>query len=46
MSGDIVGFYGPEFASALESPPSSAFVADGSPVIVRNGNRMEDRETP
>ena len=46
MSGDIVGFYGPEFASALQSPPSSAFVADGSPVIVRNGNRMEDRATP
>ena len=43
MSGDFVGFYGPEFSPFLQSPPSSAFVADGSPVIVRNGNRMEDR---
>jgi uncharacterized protein YqjF (DUF2071 family) len=43
MSGDIIEFYGPEFASALQSPPSSAFVAEGSPVTIHNGNRMEDR---
>mgnify|MGYP001275029094 CR=1 FL=1 len=43
MSSDVVGFYGPEFASALGNPPSSAFVADGSAVIVRDGIRMEDR---
>jgi uncharacterized protein YqjF (DUF2071 family) len=29
--------YGPQFAAALASPPSSAFLADGSPVIVYKG---------
>ncbi len=43
MSGNLAGFYGPEFASALQSPPTSALVADGSPVTVRKGNRIEDR---
>jgi uncharacterized protein YqjF (DUF2071 family) len=42
LDGDLTGFYGPEFASALTRSPSSAFVADGSPVIVRNGNRIND----
>ena len=46
MSGNLAGFYGPEFASALQSPPNSAFVADGSPVTVCKGNRMEDRADP
>ncbi len=41
LDGDVVGFYGPEFASALQSPPSSAFVADGSPVKVCKGIRMD-----
>ena len=43
MSGDMAGFYGPECAAALASPPSSAFVATGSHVKVRKGNRIEDR---
>ena len=42
LDGDVVGFYGPEFASALQSPPSSAFVADGSPVTVRQGKRLDE----
>ncbi len=32
--------YGPEFASALSQPPSSAFAAEGSDVIVRRGRRI------
>jgi uncharacterized protein YqjF (DUF2071 family) len=37
---DVAGLYGREFAAALAQPPSSAFVADGSPVIVRRGRRL------
>ncbi|HEX3147626.1 MAG TPA: DUF2071 domain-containing protein [Gemmataceae bacterium] len=32
--------YGERFASYLVGPPVSAFVADGSPVIVRRGGRL------
>ena len=42
LDGDVVGFYGPEFASTLQSLPSSAFVADGSPVTVRQGKRLDE----
>jgi uncharacterized protein YqjF (DUF2071 family) len=42
LDGDLTGFYGAEFASALTRRPSSAFVADGSPVIVRKGSRIRD----
>lgn len=41
LDGDFIGFYGSEFADALTSPPSSVFVADGSPVNVRKGKRLE-----
>ena len=34
---DVEGLYGPEFAPFLKAEPSSAFVADGSPVLVRSG---------
>jgi uncharacterized protein YqjF (DUF2071 family) len=37
---DARTLYGPEFADALAQPPSTAFVADGSPVIVRMGTRF------
>lgn len=37
---DFAALYGPEFAEALRGAPSSAFVADGSPVIVRRGRRL------
>ncbi len=42
LDGDVVGFYGPEFAAALQAPPSSTFVADGSPVTVRQGKRLDE----
>jgi len=32
--------YGPQFAPALAASPSSAFLADGSPVIVYRGERI------
>jgi len=43
LCGDMSGFYGSEFASALASRPSSAFVADGSPITVRKGKRIDER---
>ena len=43
LSGNFVRFYGPEFAPALESSPSSVFVADGSSVIVRTGSPLVSR---
>ena len=38
---DIAALYGPAFVPALSAVPSSAFVAEGSPVIVRRGVRVE-----
>ena len=38
---DVAKLYGPEFAPALSRPPSSAFLADGSAVIVRRGRRLD-----
>jgi hypothetical protein len=32
--------YGEQFARYLAGPPASAFLADGSPVIVRRGTRL------
>lgn len=43
LIGDLTGFCGSELALVLASPPSSAFVANGSPVIVRKGQRIDDR---
>jgi uncharacterized protein YqjF (DUF2071 family) len=37
---DVAGFYGPELASFLSTSPSSAFMAQGSDVIVRRGVRL------
>ncbi len=37
---DLSTMYGPEFSEALSAPPASAFVADGSPIIVRKGIRL------
>jgi uncharacterized protein len=34
LAGDLAGVYGPVFAAALGGAPSSAFLADGSPVSV------------
>ncbi|WP_010588154.1 YqjF family protein [Schlesneria paludicola] len=38
--GDATSLYGQEFAETLSRPPSSAFVADGSEVLIRKGTRL------
>jgi uncharacterized protein YqjF (DUF2071 family) len=37
---DVAGLYGEMFAESLGVPPSSAFLAEGSPVVVRQGVRL------
>lgn len=37
LRGDFEAFYGPELGAALAEPPTSAFVAEGSQVVVRRG---------
>ncbi|MGH7320435.1 MAG: YqjF family protein [Candidatus Rokuibacteriota bacterium] len=37
---DVASLYGQEFATALGAQPSSAFLAEGSPVTVREGRRL------
>ena len=41
LDSDVAALYGPEFASFLSTAPASAFVAVGSPVIVRRGVTLE-----
>ena len=43
LQGDFARFYGPELGAALRGAPDSAFVADGSPVVVRRGIRLSSR---
>ncbi len=40
LSCDVAALYGPAFAAAMSGAPSTAFVADGSPVVVRRGRRL------
>jgi len=40
LDGDPKRCYGPAFGDILRSPPTSAFVADGSPVAVYRGRRI------
>lgn len=40
LEGDLAGFYGAEFAAVLTEKPKSAFVAEGSSVVVRRGTRV------
>jgi uncharacterized protein YqjF (DUF2071 family) len=40
---DAVGLYGAAFAEALAAPPTSAFVAEGSPVLVYRPRRLARR---
>ncbi len=40
LSGDIGTLYGAEFHEALAESPRSAFVAEGSPILVRRGKRL------
>ena len=37
---DVAALYGAEFAPTLREKPSSAFLADGSPIVVRRGVRL------
>lgn len=41
---DIARLYGPEFERSLSAPPSSAFVAEGSPVVVSRPRRLGRRD--
>lgn len=43
FTGDASPLYGTEFATLLQGEPDSAFVADGSPVIVFQGNELAER---
>ena len=38
---DVASLYGDAFVDPLSAAPCSAFVADGSPIIVRRGRRLE-----
>jgi uncharacterized protein YqjF (DUF2071 family) len=40
FEGDAAETYGSAFAEALRRPPDSAFIADGSPVVVFKGRRI------
>jgi len=40
LDGDLARVYGDAFAGVLRGPPKSAFVADGSPVVVFAPNRI------
>ena len=40
FAGQVGRLYGEQFVSCLTVPPKSAFVADGSAVIVRKGVRL------
>ena len=40
FEGDATSLYGPAFAEILRRPPASAFLADGSPVLVHSATRI------
>jgi uncharacterized protein YqjF (DUF2071 family) len=40
LDADVASLYGAEFAAPLSAPPSSAFIADGSPIVVRRARRI------
>jgi hypothetical protein len=37
---DVSSLYGPEFVDSLSGTPSTAFVAEGSPIVVRQGRHF------
>jgi uncharacterized protein YqjF (DUF2071 family) len=41
FDGDVAALYGAEFSTVLQRPPDSAFVADGSPVVVFKGKTLQ-----
>lgn len=40
QSDSVANFYGPTFASTLKQKPSSVFIAEGSGILVRGGERI------
>jgi len=44
LDADVATLYGDAFVESLASPPASAFIADGSAVVVRHGARFSERE--
>jgi hypothetical protein len=40
FEGDVSALYGAELGRILQRPPDSAFIADGSPVIVFKGEKI------
>ncbi|MGD9648248.1 MAG: DUF2071 domain-containing protein, partial [Pirellulales bacterium] len=42
LQADVAALYGPQFVEALAAAPASAFVAEGSPILVRWGARLRD----
>ena len=43
LDADVVELYGAPFVRALSGPPASAFIAEGSPVVVYAPRRMTER---
>lgn len=41
---DVARFYGPQFTEPLAAEPASAFLAQGSPVVVCRGKRLEEKD--
>jgi hypothetical protein len=41
LDADLDALYGPALAEALDTAPRSALVAEGSPVVVRHGVRLD-----
>jgi len=41
FDGDAAALYGANFAAILNRPPDSAFIAEGSPVTVSTGRRIQ-----
>jgi hypothetical protein len=41
FEGDASGLYGLELGRVLQGRPSSAFIADGSPVTVFKGRKLQ-----
>lgn len=45
LTADVAGLYGPEFVAPLAGLPRSAFVAEGSPVVVHRPRRLAKAAT-
>jgi len=45
LDADVADLYGARFARTLSAPPASAFIAEGSPVLVYAPRRLYERRT-